>query len=89
MTGIELSPVIFSDQELSTEHLTLDFIKLLRNLEPFGREFENPIFHTVAKISNLRPIGDGSHYKLSFKIGNKYFKAVWFNAILLNDENAT
>lgn len=82
-----LGPVIFSDGELFRENLNIDFINLLKNLEPFGREFETPIFHANALITNIYPIGDGSHLKFSLKIDSRYFKAVWFNIVNNRDGN--
>lgn len=79
LLGVELEPLILTDGKLTAKHISLDFLSLIKNLEPYGREFENPIFDIEALLVNLYPMGDGSHFRLSLKLQDKYFRAVWFN----------
>lgn len=75
----QIGPVIFTDGQISSQDLTLEFIDNLNNmLEPFGREFEAPIFEVEADILNIKPIGDGTHAALELNIDGLYIKAVWF-----------
>lgn len=75
----DLGPVIFTDGELSKEHLCVDFIDLINKLEPYGRGFEAPIFHSNGVLTNIYPVGDGSHTKFSLKIDGRYYRGIWFN----------
>ena len=75
----DLGPVIWSDGVLSSELINLNFFNDLKILEPFGREFESPIFHSIAKINYIKFIGDGTHARLALNINGIIFNAVWFS----------
>lgn len=76
---IQLGPVIWSDGELSRELINLDFLNQLKILEPFGKDFEAPVFHATAIIEYIKIIGDGTHARLNLNIDGKIFSAIWFN----------
>ena len=76
---VNLGPVIWSDGILSSELINLDFFYNLKILEPFGKDFESPIFHTIAKIDHIKIIGDGTHAKVDLNINGRIFRAVWFS----------
>jgi single-stranded-DNA-specific exonuclease len=73
-----LGPVIWTDGELPLEMINLESLNLFAQLEPFGREFETPVFELIGMLSNLRTIGDGTHARLELNINNRVFSAVWF-----------
>lgn len=75
----QLGPIIWSDGVLSENLINLKFFNDLKILEPFGRDFESPIFHNIAKIVDIKIIGDGTHARVDLSINNKNFRAVWFN----------
>lgn len=75
----KLEPIIWTDGILDSSLINLDFFNHLKILEPFGREFESPIFHSIVKIEYIKFIGDGTHARLALNINNIVFKAVWFN----------
>jgi single-stranded-DNA-specific exonuclease len=77
--SIELWPIIWSDGLLSKELINLNFFNELKVLEPYGREFESPVFHNVATISDIKIIGDGTHAKVDLNIEGKNFRGIWFN----------
>lgn len=79
LTDAALGPVIWTDGEITSDLLTLDTLKLLSKLEPFGREFEAPVFEMTAKLVNLRTIGDGTHARVELALGNKNIAGVWFS----------
>lgn len=75
----DLGPVIWTDGVLDEQDISLDILDTISQLEPFGREFEPPVFEIIAKLQELRTIGDGSHARVSLKLPNKVLRGVWFN----------
>ncbi|MBU2741676.1 single-stranded DNA exonuclease [Acidithiobacillus thiooxidans] len=73
-------PRILSDGAL--EQLpSLELLKEFALLEPFGRQWEAPVFCTEGQILSVRPVGDGTHLKLLLGIGPNRFDAIWFGAV--------
>lgn len=60
---------------------SLQLLDELAALEPFGRQWEPPVFQAEARILLLRPVGDGTHLKLSLGIDADRFDAIWFGAV--------
>lgn len=56
-------------------------------LEPFGRGFEQPVFTGTWHVDECRRIGDGTHLKLRLSHQESVVEAVWFGAMVENDEN--
>lgn len=79
LDGQILEPVVLTDGSIEPNNINLEFVNIIKKLEPFGREFENPIFTIDAEIANIYPMGDGSHFRFSLKSQSRYLKAVWFN----------
>ncbi len=73
-----LGPVVWTDGELNFDDFTLNTLNILTKLEPFGREFEAPIFEVTATLENLRTIGDGTHARLELRVGTQRINGVWF-----------
>ncbi len=74
----DLGPVLLTDGELPADWLNINTLDLLAQLEPFGREFDAPVFEATATLEGLRPIGDGTHARLSLVIAGKRLNGVWF-----------
>ncbi len=74
-----LGPVVWTDGELALEDFNLATLDLLAQLEPFGREFEAPVFEVSAVLESFRTIGDGSHARLELSVGSQKINGVWFN----------
>ena len=72
-------PVLLVDGELDAP--TLDHVRELAALEPFGRGFESPVFWARWKLTEVRAMGDGSHLKLSLSGNGRAAEGVWFNAM--------
>lgn len=49
-------------------------------LQPFGRGFEAPVLALDCRITGSRPLGDGSHRRLSLAGAGEAGEAVWFRA---------
>ena len=53
----------------------------IAQLEPFGREFEAPLFCNKAEVLSLKMVGkNAEHAQILLKIGNKRLKSIWFFA---------
>ena len=77
--GEELpSPYLLVDGLL--EAPGLDHVRELSALEPYGREFEQPIFMGTWRVNDMRLIGDGTHLKLRLSNSATDIDAVWFGA---------
>ena len=75
----DIGPVIWTDGQLHPEMIQLDLLARLKDLEPFGREFDAPVFEISATFEQIQPVGDGTHLRLLLSSGGRQFKGVWFN----------
>ena len=80
--NIILKPSIEYDFELEEHHFDLETLDKIDALEPFGREFEKPLFCNQFMIENLRLVGkDKIHAQLVLRYKDlSLIKAIWFNA---------
>jgi len=68
------------DMEVSLKDLSLDTVKELNKLEPFGEANETPIFLIRnLKVEAIRAITDGAHLKLRLKDRNLEIEAIGFH----------
>jgi single-stranded-DNA-specific exonuclease len=66
---------------LGQRSLSIKISKLYSTLEPFGREFEPPVFAIEGKILSLQSVGEkGIHLRLRLKTQEGELDAIWFNA---------
>lgn len=78
----DLRPKIFTDGELEESALTFQTIAELKQLEPYGREFEVPAFEGDFLLQSVRAIGaDGTHLMMQLATDTQSFRAVWFRAL--------
>lgn len=76
----ESIPIINIDMEIDAKSLSLDSVKEINKLEPFGEANQTPIFVLKnVKISAIRAITDGEHLKLRIKEGNTQIDAIGFH----------
>lgn len=73
-----LGPVIWTDGKLCAKDLSLELVDLLNQLEPFGREFEQPIFELMGFVREIRYIGDGTHARILLESDGHLISGVWF-----------
>ena len=79
--SVVTGPVLYTEGRLSESDLNLSAVEKLSLLEPYGREFEAPIFYNQAKICALRFVGKTQeHLQLQVNIYAKTIKAIWFFA---------
>ena len=76
----ELVPVIKIDKEITLKDITIENVKNLKLLEPFGESNKTPIFiYRNLKIDSIRALSEGKHLKLTLKDGNAIINAIGFN----------
>lgn len=77
-----LGPVLLTDGPLNADTITLATLDQLAALEPYGREFEAPVFEGNFIVENLRSVGhEGTHIKLDLSLDGDMFNAIWFRAL--------
>lgn len=81
-----LGPVIWTDGALNPEDLKIEILDQLMILEPFGREFEAPVFEISGILKELRPVGDGTHAKVLLEVSGIWIRGIWFNMRPNRDE---
>ena len=81
LEGRELGPAIWTDGALPPEHMTLATVDALAGLEPYGREFELPVFEGEFDVEEVKIIGNGTHLRLRLRSGDQVLAAIWFSAI--------
>lgn len=73
-----LGPVVWTDGVLSIAQLNLELLKTLNLLEPFGREFEAPVFECQAIVKDIKIIGDGTHARVLLESEGLFITGIWF-----------
>ena len=83
-----LTPVLLVDCEITPGHITLEWAKALKKLEPFGCENETPVFSlSGAEIVSAGTMGaDRQHLYMRVKKGDSIFAAVGFGMGGLSEE---
>jgi len=69
---------VFSDGELPSQYLNLDFAKQLQDAGPWGQQFPEPLFDDTFTIVQQRIVGE-KHLKLVVEKNNQVFDAIAFN----------
>lgn len=79
-------PCVRVDKELAPKEISIENMKKLKVLEPFGAGNEAPIFAvTGVKIEAIYPMGaDGGHLRLRLNKGGESFYAVYFGMSAAN-----
>ena len=76
----DIVPIIKIDDEIDLKNVTMDMVREIDKLQPFGEENKVPIFlFRNLKIDSIRAISDGKHLKLSLKYSNGWIDAIGFN----------
>lgn len=77
-----LAPVILTDGTLPPALISLATVQELAQLQPYGREFDPPLFEGVFQIEKCRCIGSPAvHLSFTLRIGHTRYNAVWFSAL--------
>ena len=76
----EFIPVIKIDKEITLNDISIENVKGLNLLEPFGEANKTPIFiYRNLRIDSIRALSEGKHLKLTLKDGNTIINAIGFN----------
>jgi single-stranded-DNA-specific exonuclease len=74
------------DSEVTTKDISLDMVKSLELLEPYGEGNLPPVFiYKNIKVDSIRTLSEDKHLKLNVKDGNIIFDAIGFNMGELKD----
>lgn len=76
----QVGPVILSDGHINIKDIDIDLLDSLDCIEPFGREFDYPLFEAYMNVLHIKPLGDGSHLKLVLEQEGHKISGIWFNA---------
>ncbi len=77
-----VGPVILTDGDLSPEVISQETFWLLEQLQPFGREFDPPLFEGDFLVESCRVVGaDGVHLAMELSCAGNKYKAIWFRAL--------
>lgn len=75
-------PLIWTDGELPGELISVDTVNELEALQPYGREFEAPMFDNQFTVAAIRVIGSRPvHLLLDLRHSSGIVKGLWFNAL--------
>ena len=76
----KIVPIINIDSELQLKNLSIENVKSLEVLEPYGEANKMPMFlFKNLKINSIRALSEGKHLKLSLKDDNFMVDAIGFN----------
>ena len=76
----EIIPVIYIDNQINSKTCSLELVKQLKLLEPFGEGNKVPLFiYKNLKIDSIRTLTEGKHLKLTLKDENNIINAIGFN----------
>ncbi len=82
LSNADVGPVIWTDGFIEPKDLTLGFVDTLKILEPYGREFDSPVFEAVGKILFIRLVGkDKTHAQVTVDIDGGIYKGIWFRIV--------
>lgn len=81
-----LQPIVLIDGALTDEQLSYQSVIELEQLQPYGREFERPLFKNQFIVQFIRHLGkDGEHISLLLIHKDKVIRSIWFNALEKNE----
>lgn len=76
----DIIPIISIDEEVSLKNISIEDVKSLKLLEPYGEANKNPLFlFKNLKINSIRALSEGKHLKLTLKDGHYIIDAIGFN----------
>ena len=72
-------PPLTCDLSIHLDRVTVDAVRRLDQLAPFGAENPTPVFLLQnAVLDGVYPVSDGKHSRLRLRQGNASLYAVWF-----------
>lgn len=92
MTEEDFVPLLYLDSELPAQYINMNTAEKLSILEPYGMGNASPLFYVrQMTVSQIRPLSEGKHIKLTLRSGSYSVDAVGFNmgelsTLLKNDD---
>lgn len=76
----DLIPIAYVDEVITYKDISINTVKQLNLLQPFGEANSMPLFvYKNIKVDSIRTLSEGKHLKLSLKDGNNLYDAIGFN----------
>lgn len=76
----EIQDIIYIDGIVKQDDMNIEFIKDLKQLEPFGEGNKMPVFaYKGLRINSIRALTEGKHLKLTLRDDNIIIDAIGFN----------
>lgn len=73
----DLVPILYVDEAITHKDVTLNNIRELDLLQPFGEANSMPLFvYKNMKVNSISSLTDGKHLKLTLKDGNNLYDAI-------------
>ncbi len=83
----EFVNIIKIDSEIKSSDISIESVKELKKLEPFGEKNPMPIFaYKNIKIDSIRTLSEDRHIKLNVKDNFSIYNAIGFNLGYLKDD---
>ncbi|MBQ8708340.1 MAG: single-stranded-DNA-specific exonuclease RecJ [Succinivibrionaceae bacterium] len=81
LAGVEPVKTVYTDGQLPLDHISVDFVRAIKALGPWGNGFEYPVFEGVFLVQNYRFLNENKHLKMDLTVyGSHYeFGAIFFN----------
>ncbi|MCK7579249.1 MAG: hypothetical protein MZV65_28305 [Chromatiales bacterium] len=74
--AVELAPTVWTDGVLETALISLSTVQELEQLQPYGREFEPPVFENTFQVIALRTVGpEAKHLALELSSAGDTYRA--------------
>lgn len=81
LQGTLLQPRIDIDADAEPGELTLELVRALEEIGPYGREFPDPVLRSCFTVRRTREVGaTGGHWRLTLDHGGHPVDGIWFNA---------
>ncbi len=81
LQGRLLKPRIQVDADIEPGDLTLDLVRRLAEIGPYGREFPEVVLRGAFTVRRTREVGNtGGHWRLTLDHGGRPVDGIWFNA---------
>lgn len=74
----EVGPILWTEGRLLASDITKELLDNLETLEPYGREFERPVFELIGTVESLRLMGDKTHARVQLRSDGQRLNAIWF-----------
>lgn len=80
LRGTLLRPRIWVDGDVASGDLSLELVRALEDIGPYGREFPEAVLRGAFTVRRTREVGNaGGHWRLTLDHGGQPVDSIWFN----------